>query len=218
VPGERAAFYARFLGFRSEQIERGLFSIDIKQYAASFEQRKTLPAYPQRFLYVGRYAKEKRLDVLIKAYQIYRKQVRVPWALDCVGMGTAMTCLANVEGVRDLGFVQPQAMAEIYATHGAFVLASDFDPWPLVIAEAAASGLPVVCTDACGSHVDLVRSYYNGVVCGTASPVSLANGMMWIHENASDLLSIGGRGMDLVKPYSSEMWAVRVATLAKNCT
>ena len=57
----------------------------------------------------------------------------------------------------DRGFVQPADQAAIWAEHGAFALASRYDPWPLVIVEACAAGLPVIHSEACGSAVELVR-------------------------------------------------------------
>ena len=77
-------------------------------------------------------------------------------------------------GVTNMGFVQPSKQPEIFASHGVFILPSRYDPWPLVIVEACASGLPVVHTEACGSAVELVRPYFNGVSVTTDDAASLA--------------------------------------------
>ena len=45
---------------------------------------------------------------------------------------------------------------------GCFVLTSIFEPWGLVIQEAAASGLPIIATDICGAAPHLVINNYNG--------------------------------------------------------
>ena len=206
VPGDRTTFYSKFLGFSSSNIHRGLFGIDAVKFAEAYEMRKKKESYPRSFAFVGRYATEKRLDVLVEAYKRYRSKVECPWSLNSYGQGEFAGLLCNVEGINDCGLATPDCMMDVYANNGAFVLTSEYDPWPLVVAESVASGLPVVCTEACGSHADLVRSHYNGVVCGTNDARSIAEGMLWIHENEDNLLEIGGRGMALVAPYSKEQW------------
>lgn len=206
VPGDRTAFYAKFLGFKSSQIHHGLFSIDTQRFYESARKRQSLAGYPRSFVFVGRYAREKRLDILVEAYKRYRAKVESPWSLNCYGAGTEGSVLEGVAGVLDCGYAEPSAMVGVYAKNGAFVLTSEYDPWPLVIAEACATGLPVVCTEACGSHADLVRSYFNGVVCGTNDAESIAAGMLWVHRNEERISEIGRRGMALVEPYSKEQW------------
>ena len=215
VPGDRTAFYSKFLGFNSSKIYQGLFSIDTDKFEEAVERRSRLKEYPRSFAFVGRYAKEKRLDVLIAAYELYRSKVDNPWVLNCYGDGPEKACLKGVEGVTDCGYTMPEAMVDVYASNGAFVLASEYDPWPLVIAESVASGLPIVCTEACGSHADLVRSSYNGMVCGTNDPESIARGLFWIHENEVRLSEIGRQGIALVKPYSKEQWVDRFLQVCK---
>ena len=215
VPGDRTTFYSKFLGFSSTNIHRGLFGIDAKRFAEAYEMRSQRDEYPRIFVFVGRYAKEKRLDVLVTAYKIYRTKVDNPWKLSCYGQGEDSDLLSGTEGVTDYGFTKPGDMVDVYANNGAFVLTSEYDPWPLVIAESVASGLPVVCTEACGSHADLVRSHYNGVVCGTNDAESIANGMVWVHENEKNLLEFGRKGMALVAPYSKEQWAEYFLAISK---
>ena len=79
----------------------------------------------------------------------------------------------------------------------------------MVIAEAAASGLPIVCTSACGAAVELVRPYYNGLIVAPQDVVGLARAMRWIHDHESDLRIMGYRGQALAEPYSAETWATR---------
>jgi glycosyltransferase involved in cell wall biosynthesis len=215
VPGDRTAFYSKLLGFKSSKTHHGLFSLDTEKFQEAAQLRFELQYYPRSFAFVGRYAKEKRLDVLVAAYKIYRSKVDQPWSLNCYGRGEESDLLREVDGIVDCGYAEPSAMVDVYATNGAFVLTSEYDPWPLVIAEACAAGLPIVCTEACGSHADLVRSHYNGVVCGTNDVESIAEGMLWVHENEERLAEIGRRGMALVEPYSKEQWAEHFSAIAE---
>ena len=144
----------RILGASQQSVRRGLYGVDFDGFAPLYEQRVAeAGGWPRKFLFIGRYAPEKGLDVLIEAYQRYRTTVTEPWALSCCGSGPLKHLLQGQAGIEDCGFQQPSQLRQIMATHGAFVLASHFDPWPLVVVEASAAGLPVLCTEACGSAV-----------------------------------------------------------------
>lgn len=212
VPGERAARYARHLRFKESQIIRGLFSINVKYLHQMYEKRMSGP-YPKRFLYIGRYAPEKKLDVLVDAYSRYRKRVKDPWPLDCYGKGSEEYLIQNQEGVEVHSFVQPREVPDLYASHGAFLLASSFDPWPLVLAESVAAGLPVVCTEVCGNRVELIRE--NGWVCPVGDAEAMANAMVEIHEGVEKIPERVQCGFELIKPYSCEEWAKRVVREVK---
>lgn len=213
VPGERAAEYAAWLGFPESRIEHGMYGVDTAACAESFAARAALATWPRRFLYVGRYVREKRLDVLVAAYHRYRSLVSDPWELTCCGMGPDARLLAGVEGIRDLGFVQPAEMPRIRTEHGAFVIASDYEPWGHVIAEAVASGLPIVFTTACGAGLELVRPEFNGQIVAPGDVSAFADALRWMHDREADLKSIGERGMPLAAPYAKEVWADRILAL-----
>lgn len=213
VPGERSATYARYLGFEETKIERGLLGLDTAALAEAARGRGALSTRPRRFLFVGRYVADKRIDLLVNAYRRYRMRVAEPWGLTCCGIGPEAGRLVGQEGIVDHGFVQPHTMRDIFAAHDAFVLPSDYDPWPVVIAEAVAAGLPVVCTAACGSSVELVRSYFNGRVVGPGDETALAEALAWVHGRAADLRWIGERGMPLAAPYAKEVWADRMLAI-----
>ena len=216
VPGERGWQFGRHLAPRRVPIVKGVYGIDVTTLASAAMDRRRESEWPKRFLFVGRYAKVKAIDVLVAGYQRYREMVQDPWPLSCSGAGPLATLLEGQPGIRDLGFIQPRHQPAVWRDHGAFVLASRLDPWPLVIAEACAAGLPIVCSDACGSAVELVRSFYNGVTVATESVDDLAAGFAWMHAHHDLLPDMGRRSEQMAAPFSAEMWATRWVQVARN--
>jgi glycosyltransferase involved in cell wall biosynthesis len=212
VPGERAWQYARFLGVPERQIVRAMYGIDYARLAPLYEQRVSVAAggWPRRFLFVGRYVEEKGIDVLMEGYRRYRAAAaNDPWPLTCCGMGPLKERVGKQPGVEDAAFLQPAQVRDMMARHGALVLPSRFDPWPLVVVEAAAAGLPVVCTEACGSAVENVRTDYSGLIVATGDADALAKGLVWADKNAARLPEMGRRGQALASAYSAQAWADR---------
>lgn len=208
VTGERSWQYAIRLGFKSGQITRGVYGIDYDKWSKLYEKRNN-NLWAKSFLFVGRYSAVKAIDVLVEGYEIYREMVSEPWQLVCCGKGELEILLQGGSGIENKGFVQPTVMEEIWINAGAFILPSRFDPWPLALVEAAASGLPIVCTDVCGSAVEVVRTLYNGLMIPPDDPLALAKALQTIQENYQELPEWGGRSQQLAQPYSAQMWVKR---------
>jgi glycosyltransferase involved in cell wall biosynthesis len=216
VPGERAWQYVRRLGAPESKIRRGLYGVDHAALSPLYEERLREPGgWPRRFLFIGRYQEEKGISTLVQAYAHYRASVNDPWAMGCCGTGPLQHLLDGKDGIENFGFRQPGEIRQVIRQHGAFVLASVFDPWPLVVVESCAAGLPVICTESCGSAVELVRPYYNGITVATADPDSLADAMRWIHHHPELLPEMGRRGTELAGAYSAQAWARRWAETAR---
>ena len=214
VPGDDSARYARWLGFPRNRIYEGIYATDLKRFAP-YVRQKLKKGIPHSFLYVGRYAKEKGLDILIGAYQRYRKTVDEPWPLDCAGMGPEEHLLEGVEGVQNLGFQSPGELAAIYGSHGVLVLASRFEPWGVVLAEAAGAAMPILCTDVCGARHEVVHK--NGIVCKAGNVASLASAMIRIHrESDAALLVRANHSLRLAMPYACEAWASRTLKIVQD--
>lgn len=208
VTGERSWQYAYRLGISSEKIRRGLYGIDYKNWFPLWQERQNTP-WPRSLLFVGRYTQEKGIDVLVDAYRQYYEQVNDPWSLICCGKGALEHQLETQPGINNLGFVQPHKMQTIWQNAGAFVLPSRFDPWPLALVEAAAAGLPVICTDACGSAVEVIRSEYNGVIIPTNNSQALAQAFVILDQNYHYLAEWGKRAQQFAAPYDAKLWAMR---------
>lgn len=207
--GERSARLARVLGFEPARIERGVYGIDYSAWEGLHGRRAGLAQWPRKFVFVGRFIPDKAIDVLVAGYAAYRGRVPDPWPLTCCGRGPDGALLRGREGVTDLGFVQPAELAGVFAEHGCLVLPSRYEPWGVVLAEAAAAGLPLIATDICGASVDLLRHYYNGVVMRTPDARELADAMAWVHENAARLAEMGARSRVYAAAYAAEVWAER---------
>lgn len=204
---ERSNEYARRIGVPDSRLRSGFYGFDYRKFAAAGAAR---PApWPRQFLFAGRYAREKSLDVLLAAYARYRTRVSDPWGLSCCGAGPEEHLLSQAEGVENLGFVAPANLPAVFGRHGAFVLPSRFEPWGVVIAEAAAAALPIVCSSACGAAPDLVRSYYNGVTVTADDVEGFTRALCWIHDHEHEMATIGGRGLPLAAAFSAEAWAER---------
>lgn len=185
VNGVVARKYARWLGFVNDRIFAGLIGTDIRR----FDCHKG----GSGFLYVGRNAPEKGLDVLIRAHKLY-KQRGGQWELKIVSD------------------VSPNLIAEYYAQADCFVLPSHWEPWGVVLVEAAAAGLPIICTDKCGARYEVVRD--NGLVVKSGNVVALVNAMHQIENMSySARFTMGMKGILLARSYSCQAWAARVVKI-----
>jgi asparagine synthase (glutamine-hydrolysing) len=208
--GERSAEYARHMGVSVDRIRSGYYGFDFDRFSPVADRRvSSSMAWPRQFLFVGRYVAQKDLPMLLQAYAAYRAAVPNPWGLTCCGSGPEAHLLRDQAGVVDAGFTQPADQPDMFAKHGAFVLASNFEPWGVVLAEAAASGLPLLCTTACGAGVDLVREGVNGFTTEPGDASALAKAMRWMHDHEEQLEAMGRRGQELARNFSADAWATR---------
>lgn len=210
VAGTKSADFAKRLDAAPGKIVTGFYGFDFTAFCERGGRRlDAAPEWPKKFLFAGRYVPEKGLTFLMDAYQQYRASVPDPWPLHCCGIGPDAGLLQR-EGVRDLGYVQPSGLPELFSDHGVFVMPSLEEPWGVAIGEAAATGLPLVCSDVCGAAVDVLRSFYNGVTVPAGDATALAQALLWMHRNHHRLRTFGQRSRNLAHPFSAEAWAERL--------
>jgi glycosyltransferase involved in cell wall biosynthesis len=207
LPSERSADFARRLGFTEERIIRGIYSCDHPRFDAIAEARGA--DVPERsFTFVGRLVREKGIDVLADGYRLYRQMVAEPWPLLVSGVGPQGGLLAGTPGVEMAGFVQPDSVPGLFARSGCLVLPSRFEPWAVVIHEATAAGLPVVCTSVCGAASRLVLDGYNGVVVAPGNATELARALMRIAGSTdAERLAMTTASRSLARQFTPARWA-----------
>ncbi len=216
IPGNRQHEFARRLGFRESQIMEGSLSGDSVLFSSVPKMRGELAQRPRTFLFIGRFVKSKGISVLLSGYATYRSRCENnPWPLICVGAGPMANEVTSCEGVVSRGFLQPEELARAMAQVSVFVLPSLFEPWGVVVNEAASAGMPMIVSDAVGSHVHLVQSGSNGYIVETGSAESLSEAMLRFHKMDDAALSEMGKASEqLAKQYTPERWAATLRQIA----
>ncbi len=79
---------------------------------------------------------------------------------------TQLKALAAARGVNAefLGAVAPAAMGDFYARAHAFALTSTFEPFGVVVREAVAAGLPIICSRRAGAAGDIAIDGRNAIL------------------------------------------------------
>jgi glycosyltransferase involved in cell wall biosynthesis len=132
---------------------------------------------------VARLAKQKQIDVLLRAFALVVKVT--PARLLILGEGPLRGELEHL--AQDLGIAAAVSMPgydpnpyRYLANCDLFVLASAWEGCPIALQEAMACGAAVVVTDALGGMKDIIADGKYGVMVPTGDPDALASGMLQI--------------------------------------
>jgi glycosyltransferase involved in cell wall biosynthesis len=171
--GSQAREYLLSLGAQPEQVHVGLNTVDVDAMATAVQEERAKSEFSQRrsayppilLLYVGQLIPRKRLDLLLHALASVETD---DLGLLIVGAGPEEQSLRDLAASLSLrnvyfeGFRQPAALPHYYALADALVLPSDREVWGLVVNEALAAGLYVICSDTVGASFDVIYRGWNG--------------------------------------------------------
>ena len=147
------------------------------------------------FLYVGRIAVEKDLDVLCEGYKTVHKRFGSSAGLVIVGDGPYLDRCRQIFP-RDTvftGFKTGKELAEIYASCDLFVCPSSTETFGNVVLEAMASGLPVIGADA-GGVGELIQKNKTGLKFREKDSQELAGCMERLLLDATLRQTLAGAG------------------------
>jgi len=172
VGGRRHGEYAAFLGIRPDRIFEGYDTVSlarIQALAGAPPAPNGVPFRARHFTVVARHVAKKNLFMALDAYERYRQRAgATARELHFCGSGPLEAALKaeterrGLSGVVFTGYVSQRRVARALASTLALVLPSTEEQWGLVINEALAMGVPVLCADNVGARDSLVRSAVNG--------------------------------------------------------
>ena len=137
------------------------------------------------FLFVGRLAEEKGIDVLAAACQEPGARVRV------AGEGPLGPRLQGIARVERLGALSPADVHREMDGALALVLPSIcYENFPRAVAEAFACGLPVIASRI-GSLAELVDDGVTGLLFEAGAPAELARAMRWAESHPERMAAMG---------------------------
>lgn len=207
VPSDRSEWYARRLGFAAADVVRGSISADTELFTSQPRDGAELEGR-RRFLYVGRLVDHKGADVLADAYRRYREIADGPWDLHIAGIGPMQSRFERTEGVTLHNFLQPREVAALMREVSCFVLPSHIEPYGAVVHEAAASALPILCSEFAGAMPGMVQDGHNGWVVPAGDAEALAQAMLRMSTVGPDRLATMSRiSRSLSERLSPAGWA-----------
>jgi glycosyltransferase involved in cell wall biosynthesis len=192
--GTRGEEYFRRYGVSADRLFPFPYEPDYRQVSSATEadceaaaREFGLPAGRRRILYCGRLALVKRADLLIGAFQTLADE-RPEWDLVIAGDGperahlTALVIPALRSRVHFLGFIdRPESLAAIYGASDVLALPSDYEPWGVVVTEAA-TRLALVCSSQVGAAPDLIEDHRNGLIFEAGNRTSLLMALREVTE------------------------------------
>ena len=150
------------MGIAAERIEVSLQSADVDAFRAAAERRPERSG-PPRLLAVGRLVEDKNHALLIRAF------AGADGELVICGSGPLEGALRDEASrvgaaVRFVGYAPPAELPELYAGADALALVSTYEPFGVAAREAAAAGLPIVCSALAGAAGDVAVDGENALL------------------------------------------------------
>jgi glycosyltransferase involved in cell wall biosynthesis len=133
-------------------------------------------------LFASRLVWEKNLETLIQIYHL-SKQMGYDWNFIIAGDGIAARALeTEMPGAFFTGKLEHESLAELYASADVFLFPSVSETYGNVVAEAMASGIPIVLANGGGSR-DLIEHGVTGFLCDPFDPQDYIRYLIQLQSN-----------------------------------
>lgn len=142
-------------------------------------------------LFTGRLTIEKGVRTLLAAWGRLNGTIPLKIAGDGPLADLVAETAERVPGIEWLGRRPKEEVVRLMQDARLLVVPSIwYEGFPMVIAEAFATGLPVVASDL-GGLGEIVRGSVGGLVFAADDPVELASRMEWAWSNPAEVLALG---------------------------
>lgn len=209
------------LGFPGDRIFLGYDAVDneyFEQAAITARQnpeaaRQRQPCIPSKpyFLAATRFIPRKNVIRLIDAFADYHQQIGLDQAWDLVICGSGAEESAIYQRIQEHslnscihlpGFITYQQIGDWYGLAQAFVHPALQEQWGLVVNEACAAGLPILCSKTVGAS-ELVEEYQNGLLFDPEDAKDLTRTLLAVHHlEAEQRAQMGKISQKIVASYS----------------
>lgn len=157
------------------------------------------------FLYLGRLAKEKGINRILEAYASIPEEFKEQSIMVIAGYGPEEEALKELSkkleinrNVKFIGTVMSNAVPEVIANSNIVVLASDNEPWGLIVNEALSTARPVIGPSSIGAFKDLIIDEVTGYTVTSSEPELLKEAMIKAIKNPEHLNYMGEVGKNLI--------------------
>lgn len=212
---KEAKQYFQHLGVPSEKIFMAIQTLDVEEFSKkcalfhknkkSIKKRIGLKDDIKIILYSGQLIKRKGVVYLLKAFfQISMKYPNL--VLLIVGNGPDLSSLKSfckenniLNKVVFAGFTHFDDLPKFYSISDVFVFPTLSDTFGLVVNEAVAAGLPIICSKWAGAARDLVKDGVNGYIVNPQDVNTLTKKMEDLLQNDKKRLEMGRKSKEMIK-------------------
>jgi glycosyltransferase involved in cell wall biosynthesis len=208
----------RRMGVDPGRVEVSVQSADLEAFRGVATERNT-SSRPVRVLYVGRLVPDKNLALLIEAFaQCGFEDGEAELELCGTGpLESELRSLASRLGVpvRFRGFVAAEELPAVYASADLLALVSTYEPFGVTVREAAAAGLPVICSERAGAAGDVAVEGENALVVDPMDRAAVREALRALvrDDGLRARLSAGSRAVTERHPLEADVEAFERAVL-----
>jgi glycosyltransferase involved in cell wall biosynthesis len=113
--------------------------------------------------------------------------------------------------------VQPKDLATYTSQTGVFILPSRFEPWGVVVHEFAASGFPLLLSDAVGAKESFLQEHKNGFTFKAQDIADLKRVLKSIvNTTEQDLQTMSVYSNKLAQSISPKKWTENLLKMANS--
>lgn len=214
--GQLCQEYTQSLGMPAQRITLGHMAADnsaLSQQAAAVTTENIVRLRARHhiqgvcFLYIGRLIRLKGVHELLAAWNKLRIS-NTAATLVVAGDGPERESLetytkeCKLDNVRLLGAIPYEEIAQLYAMSDIFVIPTLEDNWSLVVPEAMACGLPVLCSVYNGCWPELVHNNENGWTFDPLCQTDTIDALQRALANQAKLAAMGEQSRRIVARYS----------------
>lgn len=174
-------------------IDNHAFSMACERVKGDSEFKDFRKRFPDKnILYAGQLIDRKGVMQLLQVYAQTAVKYPDPVGLIFVGQGPLKNHIENEKTNHKWkhvfleGFIPHGELPKYYAIADVFMLLSLYDPNPLVVFEALACGLPIICSERAGNAIDFIVDGKNGYI---VDPTDICD----IVQKTTDLLQTARR-------------------------
>ncbi len=186
------------LGVSDEKVKVAPVLVDLKKFSdeKGSVREKYIKGYDRIVLFIGRLSIEKNVGLFIKAAKSVAAQRPKTLFLIVGGGKDEVNLKAMASGCKNIVFTGKIPHADIPKYHKAadvLVLPSFYEGIPLVVVEAAAAGLPVICTDVRDAK-DVIIDEKSGFIVPKDNPDIMALRILDVladHKKAKEMGKVG---------------------------
>jgi len=220
--GTETTKYLTSIGIAQHKVKHAKWSVDNSLYNPEEALKRYDDGARRRWISVGALIPGKGFLQLLEAWCSQSPEFVASNQLVIVGEGPEETPLRNfiaanmpLESAIITGYRSPEVLPSLYLESDVFIFPTLTDTWGLVVNEAMASGLPIVCSKYAGCHSDLVQKS-NGIIIDPVEPEALASAINEFWGQRNDWPQMGEMSKQIVSAFTLEATASAIIEAAQH--